>query len=71
MTPNSEPGRSLPVEYVDLVEQIKREVRGARVQAARVVNVELIRLYWRIGRLILPSRFCGGLGVERHRTTGR
>ena len=42
----------LPDGYGDLLAQVKREVSAARVFAARVVNVELIELYWRIGRLI-------------------
>ena len=43
----------VPGGYGDLLEQITSEVRGARLQAARTVNSELLALYWRIGRLIL------------------
>lgn len=34
----------VPDGYGELLTQIKREVREARVRAARVVNVELIEL---------------------------
>ncbi len=53
---------SLPVSYADLLEQVKTQVRAARVQAARVVNVELIALYWRVGRLILDRQQAEGWG---------
>lgn len=39
------PRPGLPSEYRDLVDAIKREVREGRVQAARVVDTELILLY--------------------------
>jgi hypothetical protein len=42
--------------YGDLLAQITFEVRVARLRAARTVNSELLALYWRIGRLILPGR---------------
>ncbi len=43
---------ALPTDYSDLLAQIKDQVRAARLSAARAVNVELIALYWRIGRII-------------------
>jgi len=52
----SAPEPAVPVGYGDLFEQVKSEVQAARVRAARVVNVEVIDLYWRIGRLILDRR---------------
>jgi hypothetical protein len=54
----------LPAGYGELVEQVKAEVRAARVRAARVVNVELIDLYWRIGRLLLDQRREQGWGAK-------
>jgi len=57
-----EPGQSL-VEYGDLLELVKAQVRSARVQAARVVNTELVALYWRIGRLILDRQDAHGWGA--------
>jgi len=61
-------GAGLPTVYGDLFDQVKAEVREARVRAARVVNVELIDLYWRIGRLLVIKRREQGWGgriVER------
>lgn len=52
---NSE-GGLLPVGYGDLLAQVKREVREARLRAARVVNSEVIELNWRIGKLILDGQ---------------
>ena len=62
------PEPAVPIGYGELFERIKSEVQAARVRAARVVNVEVIDLYWRIGRLILDRRSSEGWGsrvVER------
>jgi len=62
------PEPAVPIGYGELFERIKSEVHAARVRAARVVNVEVIDLYWRIGRLILDRRSSEGWGsrvVER------
>ncbi|HZM66598.1 MAG TPA: PDDEXK nuclease domain-containing protein [Nakamurella sp.] len=68
MNSRSIPEPAIPVGYGELFEQVKSEVQAARVRAARVVNVEVIDLYWRIGRLILDRRNSEGWGsrvVER------
>ena len=68
MNSRSIPEPAIPVGYGELFEQVKSEVQAARVRAARVVNVEVIDLYWRIGRLILNRRNSEGWGsrvVER------
>lgn len=57
-------GTGLPVDYPALLEQIKAQVRSARIHAARVVNVELIALHWRIGRLILDRQAGQGRGAK-------
>ncbi|NCC94658.1 MAG: DUF1016 family protein, partial [Opitutae bacterium] len=48
-------GENLPMPdgYADLLEDLKRTVATARWRAQRVVNTELVRMYWRIGRTIL------------------
>lgn len=51
-----------PPGYTDLLEQVKQEVAAARVLAARVVNTELVVLYWRIGTLIRQRRLAEGWG---------
>lgn len=48
--------RLVPVGYADLLDLVTSEVTAARVQAARVVNTELVVLYWRIGTLIRQRR---------------
>ena len=58
----------VPVGYADLLELVKAEVQAARVRAARVVNTELVVLYWRIGRLILDRQGAQGWGAG---VTGR
>lgn len=50
--------------YGELLEQVKDQVRTARVQAARTVNTELIGLYWQIGRLILDRQASQGWGTK-------
>ncbi|OAK56241.1 PDDEXK nuclease domain-containing protein [Rhodococcoides kyotonense] len=46
----------LPEGYDDFVEQLKSHVRAARTRATRVVNTELLLLYWDIGRAILDRQ---------------
>ena len=47
-----------------LLEQLKTEIRGARLQAMRAANAELLGLYWRIGRLILDQQQLQGWGAK-------
>ena len=44
--------RHLPSDYAELLAEVKRRVREAQYQALRVVNKEMITLYWDIGHLI-------------------
>jgi len=55
---------ALPAGYATLLEQVKTQVRSARMQAARVVNTELVALYWQIGRLILARQQAEGWGTR-------
>lgn len=50
--------------YGALLADVKAEVAAARTHAARVVNTELIHLYWRIGRLILVRQEAHGWGAR-------
>lgn len=43
----------VPAGYADLLEDLKRTVAESRWRAQRVVNTELVEMYWRIGRTIL------------------
>jgi hypothetical protein len=52
---------SLPDDYPQLLEQLKAQVRASRASAHRVVDTELLQLYWTIGNAILNgSRGRGG-----------
>ena len=58
----------LPPKYDELLAELKRRVQDARLRAHRAVNVELIRLYWQIGRAILDQQAAaawGGKVVQR------
>ena len=44
---------SLPVGYPAWLEDLKTDIRQARLRATLAANSELISLYWRIGRDIL------------------
>ena len=62
------PEPAVPVGYGSCLSSSSPGARAARVRAARVVEVEVIDLYWRIGRLILDRRSSKGWGsrvVER------
>lgn len=50
--------------YAELLEEVRRQVREARVRAARAVNAELIAAYWRIGHMILARQHAEGWGTR-------
>ena len=55
-------------EYTGLLALVKERVRAAQYSALRVVNKELVGLYWDIGRMIVDRQQEGGWGksvVER------
>jgi predicted nuclease of restriction endonuclease-like (RecB) superfamily len=43
---------SLPVDYVQLLAEVKVRIQTAQLRAAFAVNSELIRLYWQVGQLL-------------------
>ncbi len=53
-----------PVGYAELLDQLKAQIRSARLQAALAVNHELIHLYWEIGRTILERQEREGWGAK-------
>ncbi|MGJ3510143.1 PDDEXK nuclease domain-containing protein [Enemella sp. A6] len=58
----------VPAGYADLLEELKRTVAESRWRAQRVVNTELMEMYWQIGRTILTRQQAEGWGtavVER------
>lgn len=64
MNTTSVSGPIEPVGYGELLEQVKAQVRAARIQAAHAVNSQLITLYWQIGRLILDRQAAEGWGTK-------
>jgi len=54
----------LPPGYPELLDDLKRAVGEARWRAQRVVNAELLALYWRIGHTILDRQDAEGWGTR-------
>ena len=42
-----------PAGYAELLAQLKARVRASQVRATRAANMELLQLYWSVGRDIL------------------
>ncbi len=59
-----DPVPALPEGYAELLEQLKRTVAAARWQAQRVVNTELLGLYWRLGNTVLQRQHEEGWGTR-------
>src|SRR5680860_1777831 len=52
----------LPDGYAELLTGLKVRVRNAQVRAQRVVNTQLIELYWQVGSEILEQQGQAGWG---------
>jgi predicted nuclease of restriction endonuclease-like (RecB) superfamily len=48
--------RVIPTEYAGLLHDVKGRIRSAQYEALKVVNKELIGLYWDIGRMIVERQ---------------
>jgi len=59
-----DPVPTLPEGYAELLEQLKRTIAAARWQAQRVVNTELLGLYWRLGNTVLQRQREEGWGTR-------
>lgn len=51
-------------EYIEIIETIKGEIRGAQYKAALSVNRELIMLYYHIGMVINEHKTWGSKFIE-------
>ena len=51
-------------EYIEIIEAIKGEIRGAQYKAALSVNRELIMLYYHIGTVINQHKTWGSKFIE-------
>lgn len=54
----------LPADYAQLLDHLKSHVRQARVRATRIVNTELLSLYWDIGHAIVQRQEAEGWGSK-------
>ena len=57
-----------PVEYSQLLLEVKERVRTAQYAALKAVNTQLVGLYWDMGKMIVERQKDGGWGksvVER------
>ncbi|MBX9152285.1 DUF1016 N-terminal domain-containing protein, partial [Rhodococcus qingshengii] len=54
----------LPADYAQLLDHLKSHVRQARVRATRIVNTELLSLYWDIGNAIVQRQEAEGWGSK-------
>ncbi len=52
----------LPTDYAGLLALVKERVRSAQYAALKVVNTELVGLYWDIGRMIVERQDAEGWG---------
>jgi predicted nuclease of restriction endonuclease-like (RecB) superfamily len=52
----------LPHDYVQVLGDLKQQVRAAQLTAQRRVNTQLIQLYWSIGNVILERQTDAGWG---------
>lgn len=52
----------LPTGYTDLLEGLKQDVRAARTTALRIINTQLIELYWSIGAGVRAQQQAQGWG---------
>lgn len=46
----------MPTDYAATLEDLKKHVLAARLEAERKINNELLQLCWRIGRTILDRQ---------------
>ena len=55
---------TLPPDCAALLADLKNQVRAAQLRAHRVVNTELLTLYWRIGDAIRTRQEKAGWGAK-------
>jgi predicted nuclease of restriction endonuclease-like (RecB) superfamily len=60
----SGPDPVLPAGYGVLLDQLKGTIAAARWRAQRVVNTEMVRLYWQLGNAILERQRAEGWGAR-------
>ena len=58
------PELALPDDYAHVLAELKAQIRSAQWTAVRVVNTQLIELYWGIGKAILDRQNAAGWGAK-------
>ena len=58
----TELSKQLPDDYAALLTEVKERVRSAQYEALKVVNTEMIALYWDLGKLIAERQNREGWG---------
>ncbi len=54
----------VPAGYAELLSDLTAQVRAARTRATRIVNTEMLTLYWSIGQTILDRQAAEGWGTR-------
>lgn len=60
----TDPAAALPDDYPRFLEHLKTQVLQARIRATRVVNTELLTLYWNLGHTIRQRQQEQGWGAK-------
>ena len=55
--------QATPMNYADLLNDIKQRIRQAQTRAVLSVNAELIRLYWELGQMLDARQQIEGWGA--------
>lgn len=55
---------SIALSYVDLLNELKEEIRAAQLKASLAVNSELVFLYWEIGKKLSARMANEGWGAK-------
>ncbi|MBI2268783.1 MAG: DUF1016 domain-containing protein [Bacteroidetes bacterium] len=53
-----------PSSYIGILNELKEKIRNARLRATLSVNVELLRIYWEIGKAISEQQESEGWGAK-------
>jgi predicted nuclease of restriction endonuclease-like (RecB) superfamily len=55
---------TLPDQYPTILEELKKQIRQARLKATLAANAEMLTLYWQIGKTILEQQQQAGWGAK-------
>ena len=53
-----------PINYLEILKQLKTKISDRRYKVSRVINTELLVLYWEIGSTILEQQSVEGWGTK-------